>query len=168
MNKIRSNLSSFSGLVQVPRAHLATRNVLVMEELEGRKLADALRDDWVRHYEGHMVDEGGGGGFEAKERFEGAREGKVYKTGDRGLGYYDDISKVRRLRNAEGPSSSFSLLRPKGGLLATPSSFPVPLRTAPLSFNPPLRPTAPPLRPWMPTSPPWTRAGASRTCVPPS
>ncbi len=51
MNRIRENLLKSALDVKVPFAYteLCTKSILVMEELEGAKLADALKDDMERH-----------------------------------------------------------------------------------------------------------------------
>ena len=61
MNRVRDNLLKSNLNVKVPFAYtdLCTKSILVMEELEGDKLADALKDDMERHAKrmGMSVDE---------------------------------------------------------------------------------------------------------------
>lgn len=55
-------------------------------------------------------------GFEAAATFDGARKGRVFKLGEHGLGYYDDVGGSAQLGTAAAALSSGSSTLPGAGL----------------------------------------------------
>ncbi|GMH61085.1 hypothetical protein TrST_g378 [Triparma strigata] len=87
-NTIRENLKEFEDRVYIPEAYISTKNVLIQERVNGVKLNVALKEDYVRNYS-QMKSLN----FVPSEKFDGCRQGFIFKNDIEGLGYYADVSK---------------------------------------------------------------------------